>query len=488
MAMSPNQPSSSPLEPPPDEMRRLVGGALERIVALISSLSDQPSNYPVEPVQLARSIAKPLPEEGTPYQEILDLLFESAVPAGVNTAGPGYLGYIPGGGLFHAAVADLIADSVNRYTGLFEMAPALVRIESNVISWLAQIVGYPKTARGFLTSGGSLANWSALVTARNKLAPLPEAFAKATLYTSHQVHHSLDKAAQMAGIPRENLRKVEVDERFRMRLDCLLAQIEADRRQGLRPLFLVGNAGTTNTGAVDPLFELSRIARQEKLWFHVDAAYGGFFLLTEQGREVMHGIEEADSITLDPHKGLFLPYGTGALLVRDVDALKSAFDETGSYMPAHQETSDKVDFCYISPELTKPFRGLRIWLPVKLIGIAPFRAALEEKLRLARWITEQLRSIDGLEIVAEPQLSLVAFRLFPPDWRNLPIGKVNDCNRKLRDLVNRKQRVYLTGTEVDTRFVIRICVLSFRTHQENLETCLADLREAVDETLLKEGR
>jgi aromatic-L-amino-acid/L-tryptophan decarboxylase len=487
MAMPPSQPSSSPLEPSPDEMRRLVGGALERIAALIESLPDQPSSSMKEPVPLARSIAKPLPEKGTPYEEVLDLLFESAAVS-VNTAGPGYLGYIPGGGLFHAAVADLIADAVNRYTGLFEMAPALVRIESNVISWLAQIVGYPETARGFLTSGGSLANWSALITARHKLLPLPERFAKGTIYASQQVHHSLEKAARLAGIPLSNLRKVEVDERFRIRPHRLVAQIAADRNHGLTPFLLVGNAGTTNTGAVDPLPELARIARQEKLWFHVDAAYGGFFLLTEEGREVMRGIEEADSITLDPHKGLFLPYGTGALLVRDEAALRNVFDATGGYMPAPQKNSGKVDFYRISPELTKPFRGLRIWLPVKLMGIAPFRAALEEKLRLTRWITEQLRSIDELEIVAEPQLSLVAFRLFPPAWRELPVEEVNERNKALCDSVNDKGQVYLTGTKVDTRFVIRICVLSFRTHQKNLEDCLANLRAAVDEMLDEEKR
>jgi aromatic-L-amino-acid decarboxylase len=465
-----------PLEPSTAEMRAWVEAALDRILPHLESLPAQPAAAVEGAVELARSLAEPLPVSGTPLPELLDLLFLQAIPASFNAAGPGYLAYIPGGGLFHAAVADLIADSVNRYTGVFAAAPALSQLEANVVSWLAEIVGYPKEARGFLTSGGSLANWTGLVTARRER--LPENFLPGILYASDQTHHSVQKAALLAGFPPGNVRRVPTDERFRMLPGELEARIEADRRQGLTPFLVVGNAGTTNTGAVDPLAEIADVAARQGLWFHVDAAYGGFFLLTAEGRLTMRGIERADSVVLDPHKGLFLPYGTGALLVRDGAALKRAHSVGADYMPALQEDSDLVDFCEISPELSKPFRGLRVWLPLKLLGIGPFRDALEEKLALTHWATAELRQIPGIEILAEPQLSIVAFRLLPPEWQDLPDAEINRRNRDFLDRINARKRVMLTGTLLGEVFALRICVVSFRTHQDRMEECLADIRAA----------
>jgi aromatic-L-amino-acid decarboxylase len=210
----------------------------------------------------------------------------------------------------------------------------------------------------------------------------------------------------------------------------------------------------------------------------VDAAYGGFFILTEQGRKLMAGIERADSIVLDPHKGLFLPYGTGSLLVREGAALKRAQQLSADYLPAMQEDPDLVDFCLISPELSRDFRGLRVWLPLKIHGIEPFRRNLEEKLELTRWATQQLRQIDGIEILAEPQLSIVAFRLRPP---GLDDRSLNELNRRFLSLVNGRKRVYLTGTMLGERFALRICVVSFRTHLERMQLAMEDIRAAKQE-------
>jgi aromatic-L-amino-acid decarboxylase len=229
-----------------------------------------------------------------------------------------------------------------------------------------------------------------------------------------------------------------------------------------------------NTGAVDDLHALSALCRREGLWFHVDGAYGGFFVLTKEGRRRMYGIERADSVVLDPHKGLFLPYGTGALLVRDGDALKRAHAATAEYLPSMQEAPDLVDFNMLSPELSRDFRGLRVWLPLKMHGIAPFRANLEEKLALAGHAAHGLAEIPGIEILAEPQLSIVAFRLVPPGRKDG--AALDDLNRKLLERVNGRKRVYLTGTTLRGRFAIRICVLSFRTHVERIDMALEDIR------------
>ena len=314
---------------------------------------------------------------------------------------------------------------------MFAAAPGLAQIESNVVRWFADLAGLPPGAGGILTSGGSLATFSALVAARRDR--LPENFFPGTLYASDQTHHALQKAAVLAGFPAENVREIPTDDAYRMRVPALAEAIAADRAAGRTPFFVGGNAGTTNTGAVDDLAALAELAARERLWFHVDGAYGGFFLLTGEGRRRMAGIERADSIVLDPHKGLFLPYGTGALLVRDVETLRRAHALSAEYLPSMQQDPDLVDFNMLSPELSRDFRGLRVWLPLKMHGIGPFRTNLEEKLALARHAARELARMPGVEILAEPQLSILAFRLARP---GLDPAALDALNRELLDRIN----------------------------------------------------
>lgn len=449
---------------------------MDRIVSHITSLPDQPAADTAGGVELARALKESMPEEGRPLPELLDLLFDRAVPKSFNAAGPGYLAYIPGGGLFPAAVADLIASAVNRYVGVFAAAPGLAQLEANVVRWFCDLVGYPATAGGFLTSGGSLSIFSALVTARRER--LPESFLAGALYVTSQTHAAVAKAAMLAGFPAAAVREVPSDGAYRMRADILREQMAKDRAEGLTPFLVVASAGTTNTGAVDDLHALADVTAAEGAWLHVDAAYGGFFLLTARGRHAMAGIERADSVTLDPHKGLFLPYGTGSLVVREKAALARAHTVSAHYLPHMQEEDDLVDFCQISPELSRSFRGLRAWLPLKLWGAAAFRECLDEKLDLAAWATEELRGIAEMEIVAEPQLSLLAFRWAPPGRSE---EATSALNRELLARVNARNRVHLTGTLLGGRFVLRICVLSFRTHRDRMEMALEDIRSALAE-------
>jgi aromatic-L-amino-acid decarboxylase len=467
-----------PLELSGADLRRLVETVLDRLGPHLDSLPRQPAADTAGGIELARALAESMPEAAAPLHEVLDLLFDRAIPCSFNTAGPGYLAYIPGGGLPHAAVADLIAGTVNRYTGVFAPAPALVQLETNVVSWFAALAGYPATARGLLTSGGSLANFTALVTARRER--LPENFFAGTLYASDQAHHSVQKAAILAGFPPASVRSIPTDAAFRLRLDLLAESVESDRRAGRQPFLVVANAGSTNTGAVDPLAPLADLCARENLWLHVDAAYGGFFLLTERGRRLLAGIERADSIVLDPHKSLFLPYGTGALLVRDGAALHRAHSVAADYMPPLSADAALIDFSEMSPELSRPFRGLRVWLPLKLLGAAPFRASLDEKLDLARWAAEQLRQTPNVEILAEPELSLFPFRLVPPGLAGDPAA-LDALNRRWLDGVNARQRVYLTGTLLGGRFALRLCVLSFRSHRDRIEQAIEDLRATANE-------
>ncbi|HVS01754.1 MAG TPA: pyridoxal-dependent decarboxylase [Thermoanaerobaculia bacterium] len=471
-------PGPWPLEPDTEELRRLVDGALDRLLAYLESLPDQPAADVAGAAAVAAALRQPqAPEEGRPFEELLALLFDRAVPKSFNAAGPGYLGYIPGGGLPHAAVAELLAAGINRYVGVWQAAPALVELEANVVRWFCRLVGYGDGARGFLTSGGSLANFSAIVTARRER--LPDDFSRGTLYVSDQVHHSVAKAAMLAGFPPDSVRSVRSDGRLRLPAAALAEAIAADRHRGLSPFLVVASAGTINTGAVDELAALAEVAAGEGLWLHVDAAYGGFFLLTERGRAAMAGIESADSVTLDPHKGLFLPYGTGSLVVRDGAALERAHSLHAAYLPARPpEGEEWWDFSALSPELSRPFRGLAVWLPLQLLGAAAFRAALDEKLDLARLAADELRRMPGMEILAEPELSLLAFRLRRPGWS---AAETDRRNRELLARVNARQRVYLTATDLRGRFAPRLCVLSFRTHEERVRMALEDIAAAAAE-------
>lgn len=408
-------------------------------------------------------------------------LIAGSMDASLETAGPGYLAYVPGGGLYAAGLADLIADVGNRFTGYAMAAPGFVRLEQDVLDWLLREFGFDQPgARGLLTTGSSLANFTALVTARHHHFGDRGDYSRAMVYTSTQAHHSIAKAVRMVGIPAANLRAVQVDELFRMDVEDLRRQIETDRHRGLRPFCVIAAAGTTNTGAVDPMAEIAELCRREDLWLHVDGAYGGAFVLAASGRSRLRGIAEADSICFDPHKGMFLPYGTGCLLVRDGSRLAAAHMGEADYLRDFDESSMPSP-AQLGPELSRPFRGLRLWLPLMLHGTKAFRDALEEKLALAQLCTEGLdrRIAAGkpLEIVARPQLSTVAFRL-----RRGPDERLDDWNARnvaLMERINGRNRAYLSSTVLPVidglAVTVRVCVMSFRTHRERIDALLEDL-------------
>jgi len=467
---------SWPLEPDEAEMRALIDATIARVIPHILSLHEQPASNNDGATEFARTLDEPLPQQGTPFDELLDFLFDEAIPRSLNTASPGYFAYINGNAVFESALASFINDSVNRYMGVYAAGPVMAKIEANVVEWFAQIIGYPPESGGFLTSGGSLANLTGVVTARRER--LPQSFLGGTIYASDQVHHSVVKAAIMAGFPAESVRSLPSDDRYRLRPDTVLDAVQADRDDGWLPFLVVASAGTTNSGAVDPLDDLADLCEREHLWLHVDASYGGFFALTERGNRVLRGLGRADSVVLDPHKSLFVPYGVGSLLVRDGGALRRAHSASADYMPPLQDEPDLVDFCQISPELSREFRGLKVWLPLKRHGIGPYRDALQEKFELTDWITARLREIDDVEIVAEPQLTILAWRLKLP---GLSEGELDDLNQRLIARINARRRVYLTDTRLDGCFVIRICVLPLRAHADRMRMAMEDIRAAITE-------
>ena len=457
-----------PLEPDDATLRQLLDACSEFVREHISSLPDQPSWDLEGAGEVAAGFHEPAPEQGTGLEAILDRL-RPAVAKSFNAAGPGYLAFIPGGGIPAAALADLVACAVNRYVGVAAAAPALVRIEQTTIDWLCTLMGYPDGAGGILTSGGSLSNLTAVVTAR--VAKLPEEFHGGTIYVSEETHLSVGKAARIAGFATEAVRVIPVDRRFRMIPEALEESVSADRAGGLRPFLVVTSAGTTNTGAVDPTPAILEVARRNDLWVHADAAYGGFFRMVAGGEALMPGLEGCDSITLDPHKGLFLPYGTGCLLVRDPETLRAAHAGNAEYLQDVAPIESETHFADISPELSRDFRGLRVWLPIQLHGLAAFREQLQEKLDLTRWAWEALREDPMLEILDEPQLSVIAFTFHPPGL------DPDEAGAELLRRVNGRRRVFLSSTRMGGRYVLRICVMSFRTHEDRIREAVTAIRE-----------
>ncbi|HET9672736.1 MAG TPA: aminotransferase class I/II-fold pyridoxal phosphate-dependent enzyme [Actinomycetota bacterium] len=461
--------SGYPLDPSPEQMREMGEAALEYVIGFLHGLEDAPAQNVEGALEAALRLRASPPEQGVPFAEAFDD-FRGAAERALETAGPGYLPYIPGGGLFASALAQFVTMAVNRFPNLWEVAPGLAQIEQNVIRWLCDLFDYPEQARGLLTTGGSLANLSAIVTARH--ARLGEDFADGAYYLSEQTHASVSKAAAIAGLPRRAMRLVPVDAELRMDADALKAMVAEDRAAGLRPFLVVPAAGTTNTGAVDPLDAVADVAEAEGLWMHVDAAYGGFFQLTERGRERFRGIERADSITLDPHKGLFLPYGTGSLIVRDGAALRDAHFVGAAYLQDRAAEAELPNWTEYSPELSRDHRGFRVWLPLQLHGVATFRDALDEKLDLTQRLFEGLSAIPELEIPWAPQLTVVAFRL---------AGATDEADKAFLQRINDSKRVVLSSTTIEERHVIRACIVSHRTHRERIDEAIAIVRAAARE-------
>ena len=462
------------LEFSPQQMRALVDDVAARCIAHITTLPSQPSRGDVDAAALCRTLRESAPELAAPPAALFDQLFRDLIPRSFTASGPGYLAYIPGGGLFPAALADFIADTTNRYTGVWQAAPALVQLEANALDWLRDWMGFPGETRGLFTNGGSMATFNAILCARER--QLGNDIRRGTLYTSDQAHHSVLKAAKLAGIMPDRVRAISCDEQYRLPIEPLREAIAHDRRAGFTPFAVVSSAGTTNTGTVDPLNALADLCAAEGLWHHVDGAYGAFFNLCEETQPTLNGLSRADSLTLDPHKGMFLPYGTGALLVRDGAALRTAHEATADYLPQMPHPEDFYDPSQHGPELSRGFPGLRVWLCVKLFGAAAFRSAITEKRRLTIDAYRRIAALPHVVIDAPPELSLFAFHL---TWPGATPAQEDEATRALMEQTTTRGRVMVTGATARSRYLGRVCVLSFRTHQDRIDALVEDTAAAI---------
>lgn len=472
-----------PLEPSPEMMKNIFQMTQNKILSFYnqykdmkaSGLAHEPAkNFVHDGFKVPYQPTKNFPLYGQKFSEQLKLIFDELAPLSQLPGHPGYAAYVSGSANVFSNLAQLISQTLNPFTGHYMMAPGFVTLEAEAINWFINLFQLPeKIAIGYFTSGGSQANLAALSMARKVILKTSD-LSKAKVYASSQAHHCIGKALDFLGFPPEVLRKIEVDENLKMNILDLENKINSDLKSGFKPFAIIGTAGSTNTGAVDSLEQISILAKKYHLWFHVDGAYGALFMLTEKGKAILTGINLADSIAFDPHKGLCLPYGTGALLIRDKKNIKYDYLSTSTYMPPAPETEEtgiQVDYADLSIELSRDWRGLRVWLPIKTLGIEPFILNLEEKLKLTEWIQKEITQISGLKIFKQAQLTIVAFHV---SGNNL-----EDANQKTQALlekINNKNTLFLSSCTVEGQKVIRICLLGHRLHFERLQKFIDELR------------
>lgn len=451
---------SSRLEPDRTTREKYFSELINYVQEFIDLLPQQKAYQPGKPARGKLSIN----QKSAKLTELLEIYHEEVEKYGIKPASGGHIGYIPGGGIFAAALGDVLADVTNEYAGMYFASPGAVSIENEIINWLKQIFQFPDTSVGNLTSGGSIANLIALTAARDHHKIKGAIIPKSVIYLSPQVHHCIHKAIRIIGLEDIIVRTVKLDHLHRIDTDFLTKQIEDDKRQGLHPFTIIASAGTTDTGAVDPLADIGKIAQKENMWYHIDAAYGGFFILTESRKHLFSGIELADSLVIDPHKGLFLPYGTGAVLVKNKQAVYHSHHYLANYMQDAITNDLEVNPADVSPELTKHFRGLRMWLPLRIHGIEPFIACLNEKLLLTIYFRNELIKL-GFKVGPEPDLS-VSYFWFPLDENE------NSFNKRLMERIHQDGSIFLSSTVIDGRFVIRMAILSFRTKKDTIDNAL----------------
>jgi glutamate/tyrosine decarboxylase-like PLP-dependent enzyme len=408
--------------------------------------------------------------EKKPFKNLLEIYQREVAETGITAASGKHLGYIPGGGIFAAALADFMAAVTNPYSGVFFASPGAATIENEVVNWLKSVFSFPATAVGSLSSGGSLSTLTAFTAARDKHRIKNEWISKSVVYVSGQVHHSTQKALRIIGLEDVIIRYVPMDDNHRMKAGALESLVIKDLADELNPFLVVGTAGTTDTGAIDPLYEIATVAEKYKLWFHVDGAYGGFFVLTSK-KEMFRGMERADSIIVDPHKSMFLPYGTGAVLIKDKTAVLHSNYYTANYMQDAAMEEMLQSPTNVSPELTKHFRGLRVWLPLQMHGVEPFIACLEEKLLLVKYFRHQLSAL-GFCLGPEPDLSVSYF------WYPFP-SNVDENNQRLLEAIHADGSVFLSSSVINGRFVIRMAILSFRTKKETVDEAVEMIKRCL---------
>lgn len=424
------------------------------------TLSDGPVINEPEPAHLEELAARGIPAVGRPLEEVVREMERDVIGYGYNADHARFMGFVPGPTSAISWLGDMISAGYNRHAGSVANYPAGHAVEEGLIRWLCDRAGFPAGASGTFVSGGSMANFTACVAARDTVLDECD-WPRAVAYVSTQTHSSVAKGLRMMGVTDARIRTIDVDEGFRMKTDALTAAIAADRRAGLAPFMVIATAGTTNTGSVDPLPQVADICRREGLWMHVDGAFGASVLLTRY-RDMLKGIERADSLSWDAHKWLFQTYSCSMLLVRDERTLLKSFSAHPEYLADLEGDESLVNPWDLGPELTRPARGLKLWFTLQVMGADGMADCIEHGFDLARWAEEELRATPEVEIVSPAQMAMVNFRFAPAGTSEEERDEI--CARAAARMRASGYAGVFT-TELSGKKVLRLCAIHPRTHE-----------------------
>lgn len=457
-----------PLSLPPEQMREMAHRTVDLLVDMLAEPGAGPVLRHASAAEMRERIPAQPPDSGRGYHELLDQLRDDVLPYMSRCDHPGYFAFVPACGTFPGALGDFIASALNVYAGSWMESAGPSQLELTVVDWFKEWIGYPDESGGLLVSGGSAGNLTALACARESLIGAMRDDVVA--YVSDQSHSSIARAARTLGFHPDQLRVLPSDREFRLRPDSLREAIAADREAGLVPLVVCASAGSTNTGAIDPLDELAEICRGNGSWLHVDGAYGGLAALTERGRSWLAGIEKADSVTLDPHKWLYQPFECGCLLVRDGSLLRRAFRIAPDYLQDVHTDKGEVDFSDRGLQLTRMSRAIKVWLSVSTFGVDAFREAIDRSLDLAREAERLVDASGELELLRPAHLGIVCLRRTFGGGRSE--AELEELNRRLVEGLDSSGIGLVSSTRLHGRYAIRLCVLNHTSRSQDVAAVL----------------
>ena len=449
-------------------MRAMGYRVVDMLVDRISGLSAEPVMRMAGRAEMEARIAEPPPAQGRAFDELIDRLVEDVLPFVGHFDHPRFFGYVPGAGTWPGALGELIAAATNIDAGSWREAAGPTQLELTVLDWFREWLGYPDGAAGVLVSGGSAANLTAIACAREALVgPMSP---RIVAYTSDQTHSSLARAARHLGFRPDQIRVLASDRSFRIIPSDLVAAMDADLAAGRLPFLVSANAGTTSTGAIDDLVRLAEVCRERQVWLHVDAAYGGFAALTDRGRNALRGIEMADSVTLDPHKWLAMPFEVGCLMVRRGEALERAFELHPEYLREGRGDDPIVNFADRGLQLTRASRAIKVWLALQTFGVDAFRRAIDRAMDLTTLAQQRIEADPRLELISPASLGILTFRRRGVDGTSP--AHTDEANRRLVATLARSGEVLLTGTVLAGRYAIRLCVLNHTSNEADVLAAL----------------
>ena len=453
-----------------DEMRSLGYQVIDLLIDHFSDLPDKPVTRKANRVDLETKLSQPLPSESRPPNEVLEQLEEVVFRNIMHLDHPRFFAFVPSPSNFVSVMADALASGFNVFAGTWLEASGPAMVELQTLDWLRQTLGLPESAGGLFTSGGSMANLTALSVARHVKLDGPDP--RGMVYCSDQTHSSVARGLRVLGFRKRQLRTIKSDQQYRLDLHALRQAVEGDLAAGLKPFCVVASAGTTNTGAIDPLPEIGAFCREAGLWFHIDGAYGGAAALCPRGKALLAGIDLADSVTIDPHKWLFQPYEIGCLLVRREAWLKEVFHILPEYLADIETQLGEVNFCDRGVQLTRSFRALKLWFSLQVFGGEAFRHAIEQGITLAEHAQELLQARPNWQVVTPAQLGVLTFAFSAP---GIGPRKAESIHQQIFQALIDDGYAFLSTTSLNGRNVLRMCTINPRTRLMDVENTVDKL-------------